>query len=278
MRKLPLTIILLVLTIPTAVAQVNIKGRILEAGTQIAIPYVNIGVEGQKFGTVSDGKGYFSLDLPSTEFTLTFSAIGFDSKNLPAIDLQNNRFIELTAKAYAMPSVEISAQRMGEERIFGVKNKTRGRSVGYGSRQLGAEIGAVIPIEGPTYIKSAHFMLNHAQGDNLLFRVNLYDFKDGRVGENLLLENVLIQTQQERGELKVDLTSLNLVIERPVLLSLEWIKDDKGAGNVGITFDTKKIAKLNGVYTKHTSQAPWELMLYIPAKTKLCFYLIGREL
>lgn len=134
---------------------------------------------------------------------------------------------------------------MRKEKLFGKKNKNRGLSIGFGNAQLGCEIGSVISIKKETYLKSANFKLNHAEGDSLLFRVNIYHFDEGQIGKNILKENIIIYAPQKRGILTVDLTPYELFIHQDVLLTLEWIKDDNGAGNEGITFDTKKSRKSN---------------------------------
>lgn len=169
---------------------------------------------------------------------------------------------------------------MGKEKLFGKKNKDRGLSLGFGNAQLGCEIGSSIRIKKETYLKSANFKLNHADGDSLLFRVNIYHFKEGEIGENILKENITIYAPQKRGVLTVDLTPYELIINHDVLLTLEWIKDDNGSGNEGITFDTKRGRKSN-IWNKRTSQNPFKINKgHHRSKLKkksLCFWLIGKE-
>ena len=46
----------------------------------------------------------------------------------------------------------------GEERIFGERNeKGRGKSIGFGSQALGAEVGTLIKINKPTFSIFLHF-------------------------------------------------------------------------------------------------------------------------
>ncbi|NRA51931.1 MAG: hypothetical protein HRU12_22620, partial [Phaeodactylibacter sp.] len=140
------------------------------------------------------------------------------------------------------------------------------------------EIGAAIQIKEPVFIKHANFVLNHAGGDSLLFRVNIRDYQEGKPGSKLLKEDVFIHTKQKRGVISIDLTPYDLVLEADVLLSLEWIKDDKGKGNADITFDTKKAKSLKGVLVKKNSIGEFETMGYVNRKLKPCFYLIGKRI
>lgn len=259
-------------------AQSRISGKVIDATTEAPIPYVNIGIRQLATGTVSDSEGGYTLKVPRPDQIVTFSSIGYETTDIPGEALQRDGVVLMQKKQYLIPRVEVVAPRFnGEDQIFGERNKSRGHSVGFGSRQLGTEIGAAIRIEKPTYIKSAHFVLNHAKGDSLLFRVNIYAFRDGRAEENLLPENVLLRAEQERGTLSVDLSAYNLVLEEDVVLSLEWIRDDAGRGNVGITFDTKRGRNLRGIYSRITSIAPFEKLSY-RRQLKPCFYFTGKTL
>ena len=260
------------------VAQQIIKGKILDANTNQPIPYVNIGVKNLEMGTVSNVEGYFEFSTATGDYTILCSAIGYESLEILTSALNNDNTIFLHPKAYLIDSINIEAKHFSnEEKMFGEKNETRGKAVGFGSSQLGTEIGALIKIERPTYIKSANFVIVHAKGDRMLFRVNIYKYKDGIITENILTENILIDEKQRKGTISIDLTPYDLVLEHDVLLALEWIQDDKAEGNTGLTFDTKKSKDLKGVYMKLSSLREFEKMPIIKNKLKPCFYFIGKE-
>ena len=273
------TIILLsFLLLTTALgAQTTIRGRVIDAESQAPIPYVNIGVKRLATGTVSDEQGVFSLVLKQAEELITFSAIGYQAREISGMAWKDGQAVELSRRAYELEQVEVKARQFnGPEKIFGARNDTRGLSIGFGSRQLGAQIGAIIPIDRPTYVKSANFVLNHAKSDSMLFRVNIYTFQGGEAGDNLLRENVLIHSRQQKGTITVDLTPYDLVLEQDALLSLEWVRDDGKEGNLGITFDTKKGKKGKGVYLKNSSIGAFSKLGYKTAY-KPCFYFVGRQ-
>ncbi|GJM32557.1 MAG: hypothetical protein DHS20C18_15580 [Saprospiraceae bacterium] len=237
-------------------AQPVAHGKILDAVTKDPVPFVNIGFKKLAVGTVSDEAGNFELKIASQNDSVSISSIGYYELNIVGSDLLKAEEIELVPRQYAIPEVEITAEILEETAVvLGYNSDEKKQSVGFGSRQLGTEIGALIKIEKETYLKSAHFILNHAKGDSLLFRVNIYDFQDGKVGENLLKQNVIITTPQKKGTLDVDLTEYGIVTDHDVLLSLEWIKNDQGSGNVGITFQAKKSRSLDNFYNKETSFA-----------------------
>lgn len=272
------SILLSFLLLPIALcAQTTISGRVIDAESKAPIPYVNIGVKRLASGTVSDEQGAFSLALKQADEQITFSAIGYQAREVNGMDWKNGQAVELSRRAYELEQVEVKARQFnGPEKIFGVRNETRGPSIGFGSQQLGAQIGALITIDKSTYVKSANFVLNHAKGDSMLFRVNIYAFQDGEIGDNLLRENILIRTRQQKGTIIVDLAPYNLVLEQDALLSLEWVRDDGKEGNQGITFDTKKAKKGKGVYLKNSSVGTFSKLGYKPAY-KPCFYFMGRQ-
>ncbi len=255
----------------------TITGKIIDATSKEAIPYVNIGIVDIARGTVSDLNGNYELKVDSNEDLITISSIGYETIAIKAKDIENNT-IELSPKNYDLGLVEVKADKLdAEEKIFGVRNKTRGKGVAFGNAQLGTQIGAAIKIKKSTYIKSANFVLNHAKGDSLLFRVNIYQFKEGEVGDNLLTENVIIKRKQEKGTITVDLEKYNIVLESDVILSLEWLRNFDEMGNKGITFDTKKSKHLKGIYFKYSSNGAF-IKPSFPKKTKPCFYFIGKEI
>lgn len=262
------------------VCQSSISGVVLNKKNNKPIPYVNIGLPKYAQGTVSDEDGSFQLKFQHPNDTVFISAIGFQTQKISVNKLLEKNTIFLQEQIHEINEVNIKAQPLGKEKLFGKKNKNRGLSIGFGNAQLGCEIGSVISIKKETYLKSANFKLNHAEGDSLLFRVNIYHFDEGQIGENILKENIIIYAPQKRGILTVDLPPYELFIQQDVLLTLEWIKDDNGAGNEGITFDTKKSRKSN-IWTKRTSLSPFKInnssKRYGLKKKSLCFWLIGNE-
>ncbi len=258
-------------------AQILLKGQVIDSITKEIVIYVNIGIIELSRGTVSNSYGQFNLKANSENDLITFSSIGYESINIRAKDLKNLEVVKLKRKDYEIEIVEIQSKRYKDDEVMlGVKNKERGHSIGFGSAQFGTEIASAIKIDKPTYIKSANFVLNHAQGDSVLFRVNIYEFNEGKIGENLLTANVFIKEKQRKGIISIDLSKYNLILESDVLLSLEWLRNFDETGNKGITFDTKKSKELKGIYVKYSSNGEFQKLTY-KKKLKPCFYLLGKQ-
>ncbi len=258
--------------------QTTVSGRLLDADTNQPIPYANIGVPEKAVGTVSDDNGHFALSGISVTDEIVFSSIGYATLRLRAEEVGEDASISLEPKAYNIDQIDIQASKInGAEKRFGVRNKTRSLSIGFGNTQLGTEIGTPIRIKRPVYVKTANFVLNHAKGDSLLFRVNIYQFENGVVGEHLLTENIYIEEKQRKGLISIDVSAYNIILESDVLLTLEWLRNYDEIGNKEITFDTKKAGNPRGIFTRWTKGNAFEVLSFNQGRN-LCFYLMGVEI
>lgn len=272
-----LATILFLLVYTQSQLQSALEGRILDLETDEPIAFVNIGIPKDGIGTVSDREGKFRLICENPEALITISSIGYETREIKASVIKKSGDIRLSKKEYEIEEVSIVASRFSKkETMLGVKNKDRGHSIGFGSAQLGSEIGAIIKVEKPFYVLNANFVLNHAKGDSLLFRVNIYKYVNGEIGNHLLDQNILIKDKQRKGVFSVDLSLLELILESDVLLSLEWLRNYDETGNKEITFDTKKSRRPGGTYLKNYSNGRFYKVDYDQKMTP-CFYFIGKQ-
>jgi len=251
----------------------------LDEETGLAIPYVNIAVPELSLGTVSDKNGYFEMELDNRSRMVFISSIAYVTAEFRASDLAFGKAVYLKQERYNLPQIDISSRRIRSRPVrLGLKNRSRGHSVGFGSRQLGTEIGSIIDVHGEYLVQSAHFILNHAKGDSLLFRLNLYDYSNKQIGKKLIKQDIIINTGQTKGTIDIDLSEYNLTVKDDILMSLEWIDDDKDQGNADISFDTKRGKRRHrGIFVKETSGANFRPMSY-RKNLSLCFYLMVKEL
>ncbi len=162
-------------------------------------------------------------------------------------------------QAYALPNVEVNSREFKKEKVLG--NRSNGKNVvaTFARNELGTEAGAPIQVKREVWVKEAHFNIAVNKLDTLFFRVNLYELEDGRVGEKILRENVFIQTAIEEGEISVDLSPYNIVVDRDFLLCLEWVKD-MGGGNISDELQFSG-GPFNGpFYLRYASQSDWKAM------------------
>lgn len=251
-----------------------VKGVVLDAKTSAPIPYVNIGVPNEGVGTVADAKGQFTLAGVRTAASILFTANAYEPFAVPRASFPESGEIRLSPIGRGFhEQVSVTANAPADAKIFGHAYEGRGYGVGFGSALLGSEIGARIKIDKPTFIESASFTVAHTGGENFLYRVNVYDFSGEEVGEKLLKHDVILEAEQKRGTMTVDLREQNFVVKNDVLLTLEWIRGDLEMGNSNVMFRGRSGTKAN-LYLKLTSQMPFQQI----KRNGLGFYLKGHVL
>ena len=218
------------------------------------IPYANIGIPGKNIGTVSNLKGEFSLTIPDSlkGDSLRISAIGFKPKIIPLNDGVFPSKITLQKLVYDIEEVQVNSGKL-KEKIKGYKTKSRVVQGGFTTNKLGNEVGVLIKVKNrETFLKSFNTHISYNKYDTVRFRLNIYTVKDGLPHENILKENIIIETTQEYGPVSYDLTPHNLWVYEDVIVTIEWIED---LGEQGLYFS----AGLGGkVFARETSQGNWE--------------------
>jgi hypothetical protein len=249
----------------------------VDSQTKVPIPYVNIGILSSISGTVSDAAGKFEIQAKTTSDSIVLSSVGYETRRVSLNSISERMPVFLDPIDYEIEAIEISNYSFDETVILGVRNEEgRGASFGFGSPQLGTEIGAPIKITKETFIKSVNFALNHAKGDSLLFRINIYAFNDGQVGEKVLKENIYLIDKQRKGDYSIDLSEYGIILKEDVLLSLEWLRNFDEIGNKSITFDTKKSKSPKGTYIRYSSNSAFKRLPF-KKKYKPCLYFVGKQ-
>ncbi|MAL17094.1 MAG: hypothetical protein CL670_06150 [Balneola sp.] len=261
-----------------AYSQNTITGQVIDAETGQPIPFVNIGIVELLKGTVSTQNGAFTLGYNGESDEVSFSAIGFEPAKRTVKELLANSAVMLQPVRYELDEITVEEKALGRIKDMGFNLKKRGHSIGFGSTLLGTEIGGLIDIDRETIIYSAHFIFNHTGNDSLLFRVNLYEMENDKPGRNLIPENVLFNPPKEPGTATVDLRKFDLVTDKSVLLSVEWVEavslDNQEIQDISFRAD-RKMRRPNTWY-RSTSLAPFMKMdQYV--KYNIGFYLTAQQ-
>ncbi len=102
--------------LPTVEAQEVIKytGVVIDANTQYFLTDVNIKIlNKEKKGTISDNRGFFELTIEELPTTLSFSYIGYNTKEIILHSGASTELIvELEPIISSIPEITVSAQRM----------------------------------------------------------------------------------------------------------------------------------------------------------------------
>jgi hypothetical protein len=246
-----------------------IEGRIIEKLTDQPLAYVNIGVVGKGVGTVSNTKGVFSLTIPSSldNEIVRVSMVGYTSVEFSVSDFRKkisedyNIFLE--PKTNEIQEIAIVDSKM-KSYLKGNKTKNQWFSVGFESDTLGNEFATKFKIrKRRTIIKDLRLSINENTFDTLRFRLNLYKIKNGKPGEIINTENIIVTTTKKSSEvLIVDLLPYNVVVEKGFFASIEWIEnsepvtiDENGDKTPDVSFSAAYPART--VYYRKTSHANW---------------------
>lgn len=125
---------------------------------------------------------------------------------------------------------------------------------GYMSEQLGAEFGTLIKLNKPALLGEIRFHIVKTTLDSLVLRVNVYDVVNGMPCNNLLKEPIIIRPTNVAGDVSIDLSEYNIVLEDDFVICLENFK--KLGNNIsGIKISAGMFNDLS--YQRLGSQGKW---------------------
>lgn len=207
----------------------TISGKVINANSESALEFVNIGIIDFPAGTITNEKGNFKLDLNdiSIEKKVRFSMIGFKSQIFTIKELINiENIIKLEEEPIQLS--ELIIKPSGKIRKVGTTNYARLAGVcGWGGTQFGKghEIGTEIDLGTQAVkLKSLHLRLYKQSFDSTLFRLHIRSIQDNFPDKELLMDNIIITVSEESGWIDVNLSQYNIILSDKVILSLEWVK------------------------------------------------------
>lgn len=255
-------IFLLVFIVNPLFAQKILQGVVTSDKNQ-PILYANVGIINGKSGTVTDEQGSFTLKIEKEDEakTLRISNIGYESKEfkVSALDFNQPLKVTLPEKIYELETVPVETARFTKTKVLGHTNQSNKVIMSFQSNKSGTELGNIIKIKKTqTWIKEARFNIAANPKGRLIFRVNIYKVQEGKILDKLLKEDVIVETSITTGELKVDLSSYNIVVDNDILLSLEWVNVSDTDNKSSLEFCA---GPFNGpAHFRYTSQSAWREM------------------
>ncbi|MFV0591672.1 MAG: carboxypeptidase-like regulatory domain-containing protein [Draconibacterium sp.] len=144
------------------VAQV-IKGKVVNAETNQPVSYTNIALEGTLYGTASNEEGDFELKIPEdfTSKNISFSAVGFQNRQLPLSELFGKEFsiIKLRPQSYDVEKVDIAGQNMVLIRILRMASENIRYNYGAGPFNLHCSYSKESTVNDTTHISTTASVL-----------------------------------------------------------------------------------------------------------------------
>lgn len=260
MKRLTITLAFLLAALLAEAQTIRLTGVISAATGNKQLAYVNIGIRKKDVGTASDEKGNFILALLQEHLqdTVTFSAIGFHTAEVPVRDLlasQPSR-VKLSEKTTALQEVVVKSRKMKIRKlgvtgrmpgVWGVPDKRESKDV--------FEFANLIGIRNkPVELVSAHFYLASSVLDSALFRINLYKDNNGYPGERLVEKSILQKFSTKDGWLTLDLRKYDLYLTEDFFMGIEYLPEqDKYRQAIAMG------GKIGGsVFSKQSSFGEWK--------------------
>jgi CarboxypepD_reg-like domain/Dienelactone hydrolase family len=239
-----------------------LKGRVVDMEKNEGLPYVNVGINNKNVGTVTQRDGTFHLEIDSTLISdsIKLSMAGYQGQTLSISQLLRQPspiIIPLKERFSELQEVVITKKTL-PVRVLGNTTTSKFISVGLPLKFLGSEVGVKIQLgKNPVILKKFSFNVSDNRLDTAVFRMNIYNFKNGVPFENILQKNILIPVGKQTGQYMINLTSYKLEMKGEILLSLEWIEGSSSGPGNGAIFLSAGFLNSN-TWHRITSQGEWK--------------------
>jgi hypothetical protein len=220
----------------------KVIGRLVDAETKQAIPYVNIGVFQKNIGTVSDENGNFVLgfaEYSTASDSIIFSHIGYQTVKYALSQLLNPvGDIALFPASKLLQEVSIKPKKM-VKKFLGRNGKGLGlmhfnfytfyeKEV---DDRLGKEAGVLLPVKRDCFLNELQMNISSNEFSSLKFRLNLYKVVDGIPTELIMPKEVIFEIKEGYvGLYRLDLRSYNLYLSKDmglVAATIQWVESKK---------------------------------------------------
>lgn len=250
----------------------TIKGATVDSCNH-PLDYVNIGIVGKNFGTVSNDLGFFELNVPleMLEDSLTFSRVGYRCVKRSLNELRDKKYpiIALATNIIELGEVQITSRELKRKKA-GVVSNSNSIVLSITSGNLGREIGTTISLpENPVALKDFNFHIAHNRPDSAILRLNMYEIQKRDIGRNLLDRSItFVVRQNDLGDHQVNLSRYGISVRKKVFVSVEIVAVFVSSGpSVEIGYDkynynkilvSGAIIKGKRSYYKEVSLGSWE--------------------
>lgn len=265
MKKL--SVLSFILTVSAFNAQV-ISGTIISKNENQPISYVKIGVDKKTIGTISDGKGNFSIDLTGLDLQqkVKIEVPGYDLYEETVQNFKKNdqQKVFLNEKTKTIKEIAIKPKKLVDKN-WGVKTKTK--SVLYFVNPAGDKAGflgeTALQFNTKKRSKIKNINLNIARytsTEPVMMRYSIYSEKDGFPDENLLDEEITVQLTEDMikdGTYTLDVNDHNIWVKGKFFVGIQFLKAFNGSIKISAAlFKTGFIREFYGDWKKMTIAAP----------------------
>ncbi len=239
-----------------------ISGKVLDVKNNEPLPYVNIGIKNKNIGTVTQRDGSFQMRIPPdlARDSLTISMAGYNSQTISVSRIiRESKSINILLKErYTELNEVVITEKTLPVKILGNTTTSNFVSVGLPLKFLGSEVGVKINLgKKSVMLKKFSFNVSGNRLDTAVFRMNIYDVRNGVPFENVLQKNILIPVGKRTGLYMIDLSEYKIEMKGEILLSLEWIEGSSSSSGNGAIFLSAGFLN-SSTWHRITSQGEWK--------------------
>lgn len=195
------------------------RGIVKDSGGR-SIPYVTVKIIEDNITTTANVYGVFSIKATYEDKMLLFSALGYEDKKVVAKEANT---VVLKTKAIELDEVVISKKNEKEFRI--------GRSEPLGHVFFPTElmIFSKLFYYDTSYVNTPFLknviMYTDCEVEKALFRLRIHSVgKNGKPGEDLLNEDIIVEILEGNRENTIDIAKLNMVLPKEgIYIGFEWL-------------------------------------------------------
>lgn len=262
-----LIVFLITLFTTTLLHAQTVSGQIIHAQNGEALPYVNIGVIGTTYGTVSGLNGEYDLFLPENESvgdSIRFSSIGFKSQTLAIKDVIIQPIplqIKLQPTEIELPEIIVKPtftnyETMGNDHIS-TKKSTNLAIRDRPNQNLGSAIGRKFKVKQAVQLEKFRFYIAYNNFDTIHFRINVYDISSGKPEQIINQENIILPLiQHKKGWVEIDLSPYQIKVNDKFAVAAEWVYASKKGTALGLPITIPSVGAVH--FYKYGSQNEWK--------------------
>jgi hypothetical protein len=252
--------------------KVEIKGIIMEQGSNKPLPYVNIGVLGKPVGTVSNINGNYTLTIDKIYLsdTLQVSLVGYSTFRIIVSNFikSDNRDIKLSQKTILLPEIIVSNKQRTNNEIIGIKKRLNIPQISFNNDSTSNPSGFEVGLRYNTdkvgaLLKDFNWYIVKNNYENIKIRLNVYAIKNDLPDTLLCNKPIYITLNRgQTGAFKVDLESYDITINGDFVVALQWVESTlptNGKPTFRVPVRVSSVKKAKRTYARKASQDKWEV-------------------
>ncbi|MDI1317567.1 carboxypeptidase-like regulatory domain-containing protein [Flavobacterium sp.] len=197
----------------------QIKGVVIDENNK-PISFVNIWVEDESIGTTSQENGTFSIDI-SSEKTVVFSAVGFETKRMTISDKQK---VVLKEAVFKLEEVVIEKSKQTKELEIGGMKKIHHRQLSGDNPWIYAKrFNYDENYKATPFIKNIVFY-SDSEIKNAKLKIRIFQLQDSLPANDLIEEDIIVSVKKGMKKNVIDISKYKLKMPKNgVVIGLEWL-------------------------------------------------------